>query len=55
MGLPGRVCDILLEIGVVLLLVFTPLVFGGVHPFTYAMAETLIFILSALWPAKHLL
>jgi tetratricopeptide (TPR) repeat protein/O-antigen ligase len=49
MGLPGRVCDILLEIGVVLLLVFTPLVFGGVHPFTYATAETLIFVLSALW------
>ena len=52
MGLPGRVCDILLEIGVLLLLVFTPLVFGGVHPFTYATAETLIFILSALWLFK---
>jgi O-antigen ligase/Flp pilus assembly protein TadD len=44
--------DGLLTAGVVLLLVFTPLAFGSVHPWAFSLMEAVIFSLVIVWMAK---
>ena len=45
-------CDVLIEIGIALLLLYMPLAFGGVMPGSIALMEIIIAALTLIWLAK---
>lgn len=47
-----KVFDAVIEKGIIFLLIFTPLVFGTVHPWSISIMETAIFIVLGAWLFK---
>jgi len=47
-------CDRLVTGGVLFLILFTPLAFGAVHPWAFALMEAVLFFLVMVWAGKLL-
>jgi O-antigen ligase/Flp pilus assembly protein TadD len=48
----GVWCDRIVVAGIALLIIFTPLAFGSVHPWAYSLMEACVFLLFAAWMIK---
>lgn len=51
----GRVCDRAFMGGILFLIFFTPIAFGSVHPWAFALMEVVVFLLVGVWMGKWLL
>ena len=49
------VFDRIIEYGIMFLIVFTPLVFGSVHPWAYSTMELTICFLVMIWALKQII
>ena len=50
-----RILDRMIECGLVLLFIWTPLAFGAVHAWAYALLASHVFLLTALWLLRRMI
>jgi len=47
-----KICDKIIEFGIIFLIIFTPLAFGTVHVWSYTLMELTVIILILGWLLK---